>query len=101
MSVPWFDYSVETGAHDRFEAFWVPILAPKIDRRLYRHDRHTAHHADLRPANRHHPPDHSAGGDPECHGAGNPRADGHHLRPGHRSRRAMVHAPPEDGPRHL
>jgi hypothetical protein len=29
MRVPWSDYSVETGAHDRFEAFWVPYTRPQ------------------------------------------------------------------------
>ena len=29
MRLPWFDYPVETGAHNRFEAFWVPYTRPQ------------------------------------------------------------------------
>ena len=29
MRVLWFDYSVETGAHNPFEVFWVPYTRPQ------------------------------------------------------------------------
>ena len=47
------------------------------------------------------PPGDSANRDAEGHGSWHPRDHGRHRRAGHRSRRALVHSPFEDGSRHL